>query len=412
MGSAERKNPFYEYEAPRNYADLRKELSEFVTPIKADESVSPFGPPPQYWDIRQEVLDELRSSGTRSYGEVETQPVEQFTRERYGLPSEVGVVPGTSGSNEMLERIAIGLADNTRIRIIAPFFTDFLKSIKYARRSHQIQKVSEPLHKPLEQVLLDNMPKKGERVPSVVVATVPDIRGDFADLDVVSEFSERWSAVGAYVILDLSKIGFVHDTQSPSRLVANNPNLITIESWSKAYGLADDGFATLIASDEIAQWYKRQKRHFHERHRDYMMLFNRLAHPKIIIPHLEKTRQQVRRYKSVLTDALNERDVKTLPHDIRLPFLIVDGEDPNFARELDLPITPGSGYFETYNPDPSITNTPMTDRYGRVGLPVIDYSDPAKAEENIRTMAKRIAATIKILRETNVQESASRTSAI
>ncbi len=395
--------PFYPFKFPRNYADSKGQPKEYITLIKTDESVSPVPIPNWYWDLRQEVAEEMRASGSRLYTNINTEPIETFTRERFGLNSNVGVFVGFEGSNEILERFVLALDDDTVIRTYGPFFTDFLKSIRFARRPDP-QIISEPLGMSLEDILIKNTKLRRGKHPDVEVVTEPDIRGDAASLETQKEFAKERAKKGIYTVFDRALGGFIDDSESVARLVNDNPYVIVIESWSKAYGFPDDGFATLIADQRIINKLTEQRRHFHYRHSDYKILYNKMAESGLVLPHLEDSRNIVRAYKPILMQNLEDLGVETLPTDMRTPVVIVDGKQAIFSSELDLLVTTGSGYSETYERNVAINPNPVTDRFARVGLPITDYSDPDRAREEIKIATKRIAGAINVVNQARTPE--------
>lgn len=370
-------------ELSQTYAHQKGEAPKRETLLDASEGFQPYGPPKIY-----------TGDVGHSYPEFDTSTAEAYLRERFKLGPESEIVFGSAGSDEILERICISFKDDTTLWGIGPHFPDFINKTKVIRRPKHIA-ISPDFSAPLDDILADIAKKikqtKKKKLPSAIYLANPDARGEFAHGEKLAKFIDQVTAQGIMVILDNAYSDFLPDEESVSNLTSNNSYLIVTSSLSKGVGLPGEGLAYMIAHKSYAEEYRRQLRNFSHRGAS-MNLLNKLMNKEVMNPHLAMVRERTKRMKSKLMQALSDNGIHFLKTSELTPNLIVDGGDDAFWYELDLPTTPGNGYSATYERVvPSVDLKTLSNRYVRVGLPLLDYDDPnVDEDEAIAIIIKRI----------------------
>jgi histidinol-phosphate/aromatic aminotransferase/cobyric acid decarboxylase-like protein len=380
----------------QSYVEKKKEQREYITGKDVSEGMSPFGPPPQYGEILDELYSSglLYESGTKYAGNLKLEPATQNIRERHELPSGYDILIGFAGSNELLERVVMTLKSNTYVFGIGPHFTGFHKSLKVIGKS-KYGPISPPLEEPLEDILKNNKynPVRYPKKPDALYLAVPDARGDNVEPELLWDFVDNWCDNNVLIILDRALADFSPDSNH------THPNLVEVRSFSKAMGLPGDGFSYILGSNSYIEVFKKHMKDYSYRGKAQFMaeLLNRISAPKIVYPQLEMVRRRTTEVKSKMISALKKYDIQTLPTDVSTPLQFVDGEVESFFDTVDLPTTPGSGFFYTYD---TLAKTQMTNRFARIGLPILDYDDPElNLDDEIDLIAKRIKGAIHIAKE-------------
>ena len=384
----------------QSYVEKKSKPKEFITKKDVSEGMSPFGPPPEYNKIIDELYESglLYDSGIRYPSNINLDPAKSNIRERHELPYNYDISIGLAGSNEILERTLTTLRTGTLVFGIGPHFTGFHKSLKVINKS-KYGPISPPLTQHLEEILKETVPNpiRFPKKPDVLYLAVPDARGDDVDPELLWNFTDKWCDKGVMVILDRALADFSEESNHTHR------NLVEIRSFSKSIGLPGDGFSYALGSNEYINRLNSHMKDYNYRSKSVFMaeVFNRISDPDIINPHLNMVRSRTKEIKTKLMNTLEKYNITYLPTSNSTPLQFIDGENEDFFDNLDLPTTPGSGFFYTYDIS---SNTPLTNRYVRIGLPSLDYNDPKlDLDKEMDIIAKRIKGAINISNQYNVE---------
>ncbi len=363
--------------------------------LKLGEGVSPFGPPPEYFEIRQRLEAEgaFARAGLVYGGSVDNTPALGFIRERFGDVPYIALSQG--GSDEILERIVTQLIEDPykrKVHIMGigphyPHINNFAKRYGFGEISAHTMRllygsVFLDLHRPLSETVLETIRrcKEDGRHNVLVYLCNPDTpKGDSVDIDLIKDLADITARQEKLLLVDEAFGDALEDENSAMPLTAVYSNLIILRSLSKGVGLPGEriGFAGMSAG--VGEAYDRVRR-VYDISGPTQLLANEIFNPDIILPHLDKVREKTRIFKHQLLNQLAIIGIPYLSTDFGVPILLLDGRSGGFhSRLLALGIETASGMaFAETHPG-------LSDRYVRMTIP--------GNEEDILEVIQRIKTT-------------------
>lgn len=377
-GSGQLPDPVREIPTPRTYIH-DTEPTPGIRTFYLGEGESPFGPPPQYREIRRRLEEEgVFAEAGEHYKSTGVEQGIQNIREMNGLSEAPYVVFSAGGSDEILERsmwllkqLQTPRSPKTRILGYGPHFPNI---VNFARRFEEFKTDISygPLDIPLGsdyQYAIDKAIQH-RRIYSSSINYVHYIcnpstpKGEIMnpqDLERLLDATSR-----DLVIVDQAFGGILLPNESAMKYTETNPNLIVLESLSKSDGIPGERIGFAVMSPEIGKNYERLRREY-DIPGPTKQLINMVTDPEIRAPHLNMVREKTKEVKSTLLEEFRKRGIRVLPTSNRTPICLIDGVNEGFIGRLQsvgIDATPAVGFGETVYPEGILSN-----RYARLTIP-------------------------------------------
>jgi histidinol-phosphate aminotransferase len=209
-------------------------------PVKLDQNESPYDLPEK---VKAKVLDRLQGIAFNRYPDIHAEPLRAALARRHRWPEEGVVV--ANGSNVLIQALVQACGLGQRVLTVKPTFPVYGLQARLLGAPLTEVPLEAGFSLPLEALLAEM--KRGEGVLFLANPAAPS--GNLfpeASLRALIESGPRWT-----VVIDEAYGQFADTDFSP--LARTYPNVASLRTMSKAFGLAGVRLGYLLARPELAQ---------------------------------------------------------------------------------------------------------------------------------------------------------------